>query len=127
MIETNQEVSTMSQAVIRNWKRIVKQWEKSGLTKAEFCRQQKISPCQFSYHSIKHKAFSEDWVNGNSPKEIQFEHESFAEVICKPSIQHPAESSTSLTLCLDCGGSIELTSGFDDEILKRVLEIAKAL
>ena len=117
----------MSKAVIRNWKRIVKQWEKSGLTKAEFCRQKNIVPCQFSYYSIKYKAFSEDWVKDNSPKAIQSEHESFAEVICKPSIQPPAEFSASLILRLDCGGSIELTSDFDNEILKRVLEIAKAL
>lgn len=117
----------MGKAVIRNWKRIVKQWEKSGLSKAEFCRQKNITPCQFSYHSIKYKAFSEDWVKDNFPKAIEPGHESFAKVICKPSIQHPAEFPASLILRLDCGGSIELTSDFDNEILKRILEIVQAL
>jgi len=32
-----------------------------------------------------------------------------------------------LILCLDCGGSIELTADFDAEILKRVLKIAREL
>ena len=118
----------MSKTVIRNWKQIVKQWEKSCLTKAEFCRQNNIIPCQFSYHSIKHKSFSKNRGKKISSKIIHPEHESFAEVICKPSIQPPpAEFSASLILRLDFGGSIELTSGFDDEILKRLLAIAKAL
>ncbi len=117
----------MNNAAIQNWKRIIQQWRKSGLTKAEFCRQKKITKCQFSYHTIKHKAFSRDCVKNNKRKVIPAKHKSFAEVVCKTSTQAPIAPATSLILRLDCGGSIELSAGFDAEILKCVLKTAASL
>ncbi len=117
----------MSNVTTRNWKRIIQQWRKSGLSKAEFCRQKKITKCQFSYHTIKHKAFSRDGAKKNKTKVIPAKHKSFSEVVCKTSTQAPIAPATSLILRLDCGGSIELSAGFDAEILKCVLKTAASL
>jgi len=64
----------------------------------------------------------------------------FAEAVCSPaaaSEPYPkamaamdktaSGAKSSLILCLDCGGSIELSTDFDVEILTRVLKIARDL
>lgn len=113
----------MSDSSHINWKTIVRKWQHSDLSKAEFCRQNNIKADLFYYHSVQLKAFSESHVHKIDLSK-KTEDIPFVEVICK---DQPPVSPRPIILRLDCGGSIELSPGFDREILKRIFQVAKSL
>ena len=108
----------------RNWRRVVKLWRESGLSKAEFCRQNNISIKSFTYNSLKLGAYSRDVQRvpeSSSP--------GFARVVCdeKPGAEAQSPPPGKLVLRLDCGASLELPENFDPEPVKRLLKIAGEL
>lgn len=119
----------MVSALEKKWLRIVSEWQESGLTKAEYCRQESINLRKFSYHSIKHHAFSKP------RKAEEMKSDSFAEVVCIEEASTAAARGAkimdvpkqTLILRLDCGGSVELKKDFDADLLRRVLEVARNL
>ena len=123
----------MKEERMKYWQSVITKWQASGLNKTEFCRQNNIDITLFKYHSIKQHAYCKP------REEISAERSTgrnvFAEVVCASATPKPVVATKKtakvtkcpLILCLDCGGSIELTADFDAEILKRVLKIAREL
>jgi hypothetical protein len=121
----------------KKWRRIISNWQKSGLTKAEYCRRKKINLRIFSYHSIKNKAFSKPQKvakiksnpTPNSTSNPKSNPGPFAELICDESSSDLKQKpqSRALVLRLDCGASIELGTDFNPELLRQILKIAKDL
>jgi len=123
----------MKEELMKRWQPIIAQWQVSGLSKTEFCRQNNIDLTLFKYHSIKQHAYCKP------RKDVSPEGSTggnvFAEVVCASAAPKPVVTTkktatgmkTPLLLHLACGGSIELTANFDAELLKRVLQIARAL
>jgi hypothetical protein len=119
----------MGRSMRRNWKRTIELWRKSGLSKADFCRQNSISLRSFSYHSLKHGAFSnlsEGKLDGEKALE-KVPASEFAEVVCKSVESESRKSKPSMLLRLDCGCSLELRADFDVKILKRLLRVTAEL
>jgi hypothetical protein len=117
----------MKEDLVKRWRPIIAQWQASGLSKAEFCRRNDIDLTTFKYHSVKQHAYSSPRKKVSSKKSSS--GDSFAQVVCTESTPEvPTGPNTALlVLRLDCGGSIELTAGFDAELLKRVLQVARDL
>ena len=113
----------MARSMDRNWRLMYEHWQVSGLSKSEFCRQRNISVQRFWYHSAKFDAAS----NLVEPVPVT-PTQLFAEVICSDStaLEH-SSSSPSLTLRLPGGSTVELSTGFNADILKQVLQIAGQL
>jgi len=113
----------MSRSMDRNWRLIYEQWQASGLKKSSFCRQRNISVQRFWYHSAKFDAASK-LVEPAQVAPTQL----FAEVVCSDStaLEH-SSSSPSLTLRLPGGSTVELSTGFNTDILKQVLQVAGQL
>ena len=117
---------------IVDWRQLVEKWQKSGLNKTDFCRQNRIDISRFKYHSVKLNTYSRS--RKNTDEAMVSDKNSFAEVVCSSSepksitVPGPVNGrKASLILRLDCGGGIESTADFDAEILKRVLKIARDL
>lgn len=108
----------------RNWRALIRKWRESGLSKAEFCRENNIELRRFSYHSIKLGAFSRD-----VRKESASGNGGFAQVLCdeKEASAVQKKESSSLLLRLDFGASIEISEGFNSELLKKVLKSVNEL
>ena len=123
----------MKEERMKYWQSVITKWQVSGLSKTEFCRQNNIDLTLFKYHSIKQHAYCKP--RKNVPAEGSSSGKVFAEVVCASATPKPVVATKKtakvtkcpLILCLDCGGSIELTADFDAEILKRVLKIAREL
>jgi len=113
----------MGRSMDRNWRLIYEQWQASDLSKSAFCRQRNISVQRFCYHSAKFDSASKlIEAAPSTPPQL------FAEVICSDSADtlHQTPSS-SLTLSLPGGSTIELSTGFNTDILKQVLQLAGQL
>lgn len=117
----------MKEELFKRWQPIIAQWRASGLSKAEFCRRNDIDLTTFKYHSVKQHAYSKP--RKNVPSKKASIGDSFAQVVCTETAPGATAglNAAPLILRLDCGGSIELTAGFDAELLKRVLQIARDL
>ena len=116
----------MSRPMDRNWRLIYANWQASGLSKSAYCREHNISINRFRYHAVKLEC---ELVFAENSTKQGTEPPQFAEVVCRESTTYPtADSSPStLTLRLTCGSTIELISGFDDDILRQVLQVARQL
>ena len=124
----------MGKAARRNWKRVVELWQKSGLSKVDFCRKNKIPERKFSYYSIKFEAFNDkiraqktEKSAKSASKSEKNNSECFAKVICSDSVPTSPVVQESLIMRLDCGASIELGSDFNPEILRKILKVAASL
>jgi len=115
----------MKEESIKHWQPVIEQWRGSGLNKTEFCRRNDVDPTLFKYYSVKLHAYSR--ARKNVPVGGTGGAASFAEVVCKENTPELTSGAAGkpLILRLDCGGSVELSSGFDAETLKRVLRIAR--
>ena len=115
----------MGRPMDRNWHLIYANWQASGLSKSAYCRKYNISINRFRYHAVKLEC--ELVLAENTNKQVT-EPQQFAEVVCSESTYSTAAPpSSTLTLRLTCGSTIELSAGFNSEILKQVLEIARQL
>jgi hypothetical protein len=115
----------MGRPMDRNWRLIYANWQASGLSKSAYCRDHNISINRFRYHAVKLEC--QLVVAENQNKQVT-EPPPFAEVECRESTYSTAVPAPStLTLRLTCGSTIELSAGFNSEILKQVLEIVRPL
>lgn len=87
------EGSVMAKAVARPrepyWRELTARWERSGLTRAEFCRRESVSPGTFSWwrHELKRRDAEAARGNGKGP--------AFVPVRV---VDYPARSSTRSTM-----------------------------
>ena len=127
-------MSAMGKAARRNWKRVVELWQASGLSKVDFCRQNKIPERKFSYYSIKFESFSnktkaqktEKYAKSASKSEKN-NSDCFAKVVCPDSAPVAPVAQVSLIMRLDCGASIGIDSDFNPKILRKILKVAASL
>jgi hypothetical protein len=115
----------MGRPMDRNWRLIYANWQASGLSKSAYCRDHNISINRFRYHALKLEC--QRVLSEHQNKQVM-EPPQFAEVVCSESTYSTGSPPPStLTLRLTCGSTIELSAGFNSEILKQVLEIARQL
>jgi hypothetical protein len=115
----------MGRPMDRNWRLIYANWQASGLSKSAYCRECNISINRFRYHAVKLEC--QLVLTENTNKQVT-EPQQFAEMECRESTYSTADTPPStLTLRLTCGSTIELSAGFNSEILKQVLGIARQL
>lgn len=116
----------MSRPMDRNWRLIYANWQASGLSKAAYCREHNISISRFHYHAVKLEC--QLVLAENINKQVA-EPQQFAKVVCsEPTCSTVAvPASSTLTLRLPCGSTIELPVGFNSEILQQVFKIARQL
>jgi hypothetical protein len=115
----------MGKPMDRNWRLIYANWQTSGLSKSAYCREHNISINRFRYHAVKLEC---QLVLAENTNKQTTESQSFAKVICNESTYSTvAAAPSTLTLRLPCGSTIELSAGFNSDILKQVFEIARQL
>jgi len=77
----------MKEELMKRWQPIIAQWQVSGLSKTEFCRQNNIDLTLFKYHSIKQHAYCKP------RKDVSPEGSTggnvFAEVVCASAAPKP--------------------------------------
>ena len=88
----------------RQWQGILRQWERSGKSKAAFCRERNLSQWSFHYWA---KRLKERQAAGSGGF-----------------IRVEAKATSGIRLRLPSGLEIELESGFDEEVLKSLLRAA---
>ena len=90
----------------RYWKRHIQSWRSSGLTQAEYQRQHNLPQWQFVYWK---KKFDRPTVSD--------------EMAIVPIPLPSANTTTPLNLIVDDRYRIEITEGFQPEVLELVLEV----
>lgn len=114
----------MGKPMNRNWRLIYANWQASGLSKSVYCREHNISINRFRYYAVQFE--SQQFFAGNSTEQGMASPQ-FAEIVCRDDARLAAPPQTPLILRLTCGSTIELSAGFDADVLKQVLEIARQL
>lgn len=93
------------------WKGHIRECNRSGMSQAEYCRRQKLSPKLYTYwkRRLREKASV-----------------SFVPVQIKPALQIPAEQTTGVVLYKE-EYRIEIREGFKREVLGEVLRTLREL
>ena len=118
------------------WTEVIREWEKTNMTKVDFCKKRNLSIKCFSYHFYKGYRSNEEKAQEKKSfakvvsNEKAQEKKSFAKVVCKeetPSVSVSPSSNGSFYLHLDCGRSIEVPDDFNEETLVRLLKLVVKL
>ena len=104
----------------RFWRRVVRQWRKSGLSARAFCRRQDLS--EPSFYSWRRTLAQRD------AKAARFVSASFVpvRVVAQPAADTVPEadiSATGLELVLEDGRRLRIGTGFDATTLRRLLAL----
>jgi len=89
----------------KDWQRLVRAWQRSGLSQAAFCRQHGLSPVTFS--SWRHRIAS--------PAAVVPEARRFVEVALAPGEREVYE------VRLRCGRTVRVPAGFQADDLARLI------
>ena len=89
------------------WKKQIKLWRRSGLSKVAFCRENRIS--RWSFHYWKKR------LQGNSEGAVSF--------VKLPEISIGSAQSAVFSVRLSDRYSVEVKSDFSPEALKRLLDV----
>ncbi len=95
------------------WSERIVNWEKSGLTQAAFCKQHQLVYGTFVYWRSHLKKLN---AQVKPPEPV-----SFFPVTLKP------EKKTTLTLRINDQHCIDLSSDFDPELLRQVVQIVQSI
>lgn len=97
------------------WLTHIDNWKASGLSQADFCRQNKLKPSQFTY-----------WKYSLAKKTS--EKPTFVEV---PANVYPTSQKPSNTACLklvfESGMTMEINDGFNPDTLKSIVQTLRSL
>jgi len=104
MIEENDEIQ--NQEKMHFWQPHIRAWEESGVSQAEYCRRQGLNIKIFGYWKRKLCSKTHDL--------------SFVPVTIKPS--QVSKSDTLLRLIIRGDSCIEISDGFNQDTLRRVLD-----
>lgn len=106
------------------WSTIVNEFKNSGLTQAEFSRQNNLDPKQLSFWLRKFKKEEQSIIK---PTEPPFE---WVKIECEgvPQQESASISSSSAALTLKVGEvSIEIQKGFDSVLLTQVISTLRSI
>lgn len=92
------------------WKKHIAVWKGSGLSQAEYCRKHDIPVKTFGYHKRRLAVADKQQPVIPVPQVVE-------------SIESKSRINTPLKLFLPGGLQIEITPGFCQQTLKRVLEV----
>ena len=90
-----------------SWTRHIKDWERSGLTQIEYCRQNDLSKHRFIY-----------W---KSKRQIKKEPIKFVSLYPGHTIKNPSLNDTGLKLIIGDKYRIEVGEGFSEDVLHRLM------
>ena len=97
------------------WFQHIEQWQQSGLSQAEYARQQKLSIKSFGYYR---RRYMQQHASGKKPASLLP-----VTVASIETSEPPAQpGNTGITLTSPTGFRIELTPGFDPQTLRTVLQ-----
>ena len=108
---TRQEINREKQKV---WTSRIKEWKSSGLTQVEFCRQEDLSTCQFTY-----------WKCKLDKKEAAVKFVSLSGKALQP--QLPCNSQAHIKLIFDSKYQIEIEDGFSPLTLSNLIRTLERL
>lgn len=106
------ENKTIKRAI---WVKHIEDWKASGISQADFCRQNNLKPSQFTY-----------WKCSLAKKTS--EKPTFVEV---PANVYPATQKLSNTACLklvfESGMTMEVNDGFNPDTLRSIVQTLRSL
>jgi hypothetical protein len=94
------------------WRRRVRQWHGSGLSIAEFCRQQKLAAASFY-----------NWRRTLAQRDAEATEFVPVRVLAEPVPAPSASAAAGLELVLDGGRRLRVGPAFDDATLRRLLAV----
>lgn len=95
----------------RHWQQHLTSWQGSGLTQAEYCRRNKLSPKCFTYWHRKFKQLS------RQPQLVP------VPVITESAVKASGKNQAALKVELNSRFTIEVHDGFSRETLARLLSV----
>ena len=109
----NKNIARKRQANREFWRKHVESWEKSGLTQAQYCRQNDLNHHMFGYHRSK--------------KNERNDFRPFLPVSVTPGKTRPEASFPSgVSLSFDDRFNVQLEVGFNSDTLRRVIDLLGA-
>jgi hypothetical protein len=96
----------------RLWRSRLRQWRSSGLSVAEFCRQQSLSSANF--HA---------WRRIVAQRDLEWTAFVPVRVVGRTSTGPPESASTGLELVLQAGRRLRVGAEFDEATLRRLLSV----
>jgi hypothetical protein len=96
------------------WKQQIEQWQQSGLTQAEYCRRNNLKHHQLVYWKKRYL---------NTQSDVSFAAVQLEELLDIPT---PADQA-SLTVVIDKQFKVEVTEGFDPQLLRQLIVALRGL
>jgi hypothetical protein len=96
------------------WKQQIEQWQQTGLTQAEYCRRNNLKHHQLVYWKKRYLKTQSDV--------------SFAAIQLEDLLDIPAPADqASLTVVIDNSLKVEVTEGFDPQLLRQLIVALRGL
>ena len=96
------------------WKQQIEQWQQTGLTQAEYCRRNNLKHHQLVYWKKRYL---------KTQTEVSFAAVQLEDLLDIPA---PADQS-SLTVVIDNQFKVEVTEGFDPQLLRQLIVALRGL
>jgi len=96
------------------WKQQIEQWQQTGLTQAEYCRRNNLKHHQLVYWKKRYL---------NTQSDVSFAAVQLEDLLDIPA---PADQS-SLTVVIDNQFKVEVTEGFDPQLLRQLIVALRGL
>ena len=114
---------SQSHPINSRWNAIVRDFRRSGLTQADFCRQRNISLASFRYHFYKPQP------SNPTPSDARFsaspDHHFLPVSILPDPILSSTASQPHFELILSNGRRIAIAPGFDTQTLRRLIAVVE--